>query len=74
MPNVSINLTGETVMPSGRVLTIPNEEPFISVDFTQHVTVMLPGFGAAAVTAARAMAAKFHELADECERRITANR
>lgn len=74
MANVSINLTGETVQPDGRVLEIRGSVAgngyFINVDFTPHVGIILPGFDADAVTAARAMAANLTALADECEREM----
>ena len=63
--SVSINLMA--IEPGGRVLPIP-AGVFISVDFTDETTVILPGFNA--VAAARAMAAKLTALADEAEAMI----
>ncbi len=72
--SVSINLTGSELQPGGNVLEIRNsvacDGVFISVDFTPHASVILPGFDADAVAAARQMAAKLTELADEAERKL----
>lgn len=76
MASVSINLTGETLAPAGKVLEITDSIAwngiFITVDFTAHACVILPGFDADAVDAARLMAAKLTELAEEAERKMAA--
>lgn len=73
---VSVNLSNEALTPGGNVLeirdNIATNGVFINVDFTPHFGVILPGFDADAVTAARQMAAKLHELADDAERKMAA--
>ncbi len=76
--STSVNLSGATLEPGGNVLEIKGSISgqnghFISVDFNAHVGVILPGFDAEAVAAARQMAAKLNELADECESQIAKN-
>lgn len=74
--STSVNLTNSELIPGGNVVelhgSIGSNRVFISVNFTPHVSVILPGFDADAVLAARLMAAKLNELADEAELKLVA--
>lgn len=73
----SVNLHSVELTPSGDVLTLDTDaveagESFIVFRFTPEFDVILPGYGLEAVASARTLAAKLTELADECEKKVSA--
>lgn len=65
-----VNLIGETLEPSGDVITGSNGRTFIVFQFNPAVSVILPGFDDDAAANARQCAATLTALAEELDRNL----